>query len=121
MKYLKKIGFASLYSLSSILILTLILTIFSYFNIMSEKIVSIFKIIIPIISLIIGGFYIGKRSNKQIVIEGLKLGSIFSLVLILFNLIFSNPFKVKYILFYLILIGASIMGSIIGASKTIKR
>lgn len=121
MKYLKKVGFACLYSISSILILTLILTIFSYFNIMGEKVVSIFKIIIPIMSLLIGGFYIGKRSNKQIVIEGLKLGVVFSVFLILLNLILSNPFKVKYILFYLILIGSSIMGSIIGASKTIKK
>lgn len=121
MKYLKKIGFACIYSISSILILTLILTIFSYFNIMGEKVVSIFKIIIPIISLFIGGFYIGKRSNKQIVIEGLKLGIIFSIILIIFNLLFSNPFKLKYILFYIILICSSIIGTIIGATNRVER
>ena len=121
MKYLKKIGFACIYSMSSILILTFLLTIFSFFNIMGEKVISIFKIIIPLLSLLIGGFYIGKKSNKQIVIEGLKFGIIFSILLVLFNLILSNPFKTKYILFYLILIGTSIMGTIVGTSKTIKR
>ena len=76
MKYLKKLGLSFLYIIGSIRILTFIITLLSYSNIMSDKVVSIFKIIIPIIAMLIGGFYIGKRSNKKGFVEGLKLGLI---------------------------------------------
>ena len=118
MKYLKNIGMSFIYIISSILILTFITTILSYFNILSDKIVSIIKIIIPIISLFIGGFYIGKISNKKGFIEGIKLGSIFSIFLIIFNfLALSNSFKFKYLLFYIILIISCSLGSMIGINK----
>ena len=65
MKYLKNLGMSFSYMIGTILVLTLIITIFSYFNIMNDKVTSIFKIIIPIISLFVGGFYIGKRSIKK--------------------------------------------------------
>lgn len=118
MKYLKKLGMSFIYIIGSILILTFITTIFSYFNILNDKITSIIKIIIPVISMLIGGFYIGKRSSKKGFLEGLKLGSIFSIVLIIFNyLAFDNSFKFKYMLFYIILITSSILGSMIGINR----
>ena len=122
MNYIKKIGFSLLYTLCSILILTLIVTIFNYFEVFGEKTISIFKIIIPIISFIIGGFYVGKRSNKSGYIEGLKFGIISSIIIIIFNfLAFDNSFKLKYLLFYSILIISSILGSMIGINrKTVK-
>lgn len=115
MNYLKKLGFSFLFIIGSILVLTFLITIFNYFDIMSDKVTSIFKIIIPVISLFIGGFYIGKKSLKKGFIEGLKLGLIFSIILILFNFLgLNNSFKLKYILFYLILIISSTLGSMIG-------
>lgn len=115
MNYLKKLGFSFLFIIGSILVLTFLITIFNYFDIMSDKVASIFKIIIPVISLFIGGFYIGKKSLKKGFIEGLKLGLIFSIILILFNFLgLNNSFKLKYILFYLILIISSTLGSMIG-------
>lgn len=118
MKYLKNLGMSFAYMIGTILVLTLIVTIFSYFNIMSDKVTSIFKIIIPIISLFIGGFYIGKRSIKKGFLEGLKIGLLFSIFLLIFNfLALSNSFKVKYLLFYLILIISSILGSMIGINR----
>lgn len=118
MKYLKNLGFSFIYIISSLLILTFFITILSYLNIMGDKVISIFKIIIPIISLLIGGFYIGKRSNKKGFIEGIKLGLIFSIILIIFNfLALNNSFKLKYLLFYLILIISSTLGSMIGINR----
>jgi len=118
MKYLKKLGMSFVYILSSLFALTFIITILSYFNIMNDKIVSIFKIIIPIISLFIGGFYIGKNSNKKGFIEGLKLSLLFSIIVIIFNfLAFDSSFKLKYLLYYLILIISCIAGSMIGINK----
>ena len=118
MKYLKKLGFSFLYIIGSILVLTFIITILSYFNILNDKITSIIKIIIPIISMLIGGFYIGKKSLKKGFLEGLKLGGIFSCILIIFNyLALDNSFKLKYMLFYIILIISSILGSMIGINR----
>jgi len=118
MKYLKKLSLSFIYIIGSILILTFITTLLSYFNILNNKITSIIKIIIPILSMLIGGFYMGKNSLKKGFLEGLKLGSVFSLILIIFNyLAFNNSFKFKYILFYIILIITSILGSMIGINK----
>ena len=118
MKYLKNLSMSFIYIIFTILTSTFIITVLSYFNIMNDKITSICKIIISIISLFIGGFYIGKRSIKKGFIEGLKLGLIFSIVLIIFNfLAFDNSFKFKYLLFYLILIISCIFGSMIGINR----
>ena len=118
MKYLKNLGLSFAYILGSILVLTFITTLLSYFNILSDKITSLIKIIIPIISMLIGGFYIGKKSSKKGFLEGLKLGLIFSSILIIFNyLALDNSFKFKYLLFYIILIISSILGSMIGINR----
>ena len=118
MKYLKNLGISFLYIIAFIFVLTFITTLLSYFNIMSDKVTAIIKIIIPIISMFIGGIYIGKRSLKKGFLEGLKLGSIFSCLLIIFNyLALNNSFKFKYLLFYLILVISSILGSMIGINR----
>lgn len=115
MKYLKKLGYSFLYILITLLILTFLATIFNYFDVLNDKTMSIFKIIIPIISFLIGGYFMGKRSNKKGYMEGLKLGMFISLFMIIFNyLAFDNSFKLKYILFYIILIISSALGSMIG-------
>ncbi len=118
MYYFKKIGFSLLYIVISILALTFIFTILNYFSIISDKLISIFKMFIPIISLFIGGLYLGKNSKGKIFFEGLKLGLIFSILIILINLIIlSSPFKIKFTLLYLILIFSSILGSLFGFNK----
>ena len=118
MKYLKKLGYSFLYIMGIILVLTFIATIFNYFNIISDNIMSIIKISIPVIAFLIGGFIMGKKSNKSGYIEGLKLGIIDSLLLIIFNfLALNNSFKFIYLLFYLILIVSSMLGSMIGINR----
>ena len=118
MKYLKNFGFSLLYMILTVLITTGIIATLSYFNLISDKVVSIFKIIIPILGFLIGGFNIGKKSNKKGFIEGLKLGLLFIIIIIVFNyLAFDFSFKFKYLLFYLILIISSTLGSMIGISR----
>ena len=121
MKYIKKLGISLGISILSIIALTFFITILSYFDIMSSKIVSIFKILIPIISLFIGGFIIGTRSNNKGLLEGLKLGLIFLFLdIIITALIFNAKFEIKYLLFYTIILMSSIFGSIIGINKKSK-
>lgn len=79
---------------------------------------ALFKIFIPIISLLVGGIILGKKSNKKGWLEGLKLGLIFSVFLVLFNYLgLKNNFQLKHLLFYSILIISSMVGSMIGINK----
>ena len=118
MKYLKDLFFSFIWIIGSLLILTLFFSFFNYFNIISDKIMPIIKIIILFISLFLGGLYIGKKSKNKGWLEGIKLGIIFSLFLLIFNfLALNNSFKLKYLLFYTIIIISSIFGSIIGINK----
>ena len=117
MKFIKNSLFSILFIIISLIILTFLLTLFSYFNIINDKTVSIFKIIIPIISLLIGGYNIGKNSNKKGWLEGLKLSIIFIILLIIFNLIFfKQGINIKNILYYMIMTISTIFGSMIGIS-----
>lgn len=116
--YIKNLGISIIRTIISIISFTFFITILSYFNILNDKMCSIFKILIPVISLFIGGFYIGKKSKNKGYLEGLKFGLIFCLLLIIFNLIvFGFKFEIKYVLFYIIIIISSILGSMIGINK----
>lgn len=118
MKYLKDLSFSFIWIIGSLLVLTLIFSFFNYFNIISDKIMPIIKILILFISLFLGGLYMGKNSKNKGWLEGIKLGIIFSIFLLIFNfLALNNSFKLKYLLFYTIIIISSIFGSIIGINK----
>ena len=116
--YIKNLGISIIKTIISIISFTFFITLLSYFNIINDKICSIFKILIPVISLFIGGFYMGKKSRNKGYLEGLKFGLIFCLLLIIFNLIvFGFTFEIKYILFYIIIIISSTFGRMIGINK----
>lgn len=118
MNYIKNIGISFIWILSILIGLSIILTLISYFNIIDSKTTTVFKIIIPIISLFIGGIKIGKRSNKKGWLEGLKLSILFIILLLIVSLlIFNNKFEAKNILFYIILIISTMFGSMIGINK----
>ncbi len=114
MKYLKKLGIAFLITVGSLFILLFIATIFNYFDLFSYKVMHISIIIVPIIALILGGLYIGKKATKKGYLEGLKLGLLFSILLLIINLILGEGINLKDIIFYLILIISCIFGSMIG-------
>lgn len=111
-RYLKSIT----WSLSIILVSTIIITIFNYFNILSGTILKIFEIIIPIIAIFIGSYLIGKSSVKKGYIEGLKYGGIWILILLLCNLITKNTALGDFI-YFLILLLASVGASMIGINR----
>ena len=109
---MKKIGIALLYIVSSILVFTLIFTFFNYFSVLKDS--AILKILIPIISLFIGGIYLGINTSSKAFLRGIKLGLIFIGILIILNIIFISDFKIKNILYYLILLITTSLGSMIG-------
>ena len=111
---MKKLAISLIYIVSSILVLTLLFTLINYFNVINDKTMSIFKIIIPIISLFIGGIYLGLNTKFKGFCNGLKLGLVFIFIMILLNIIFISSFEFKNILYYLILLITTTLGSMIG-------
>ncbi len=122
MNYLKNISISIGFIIFSLIILILFTTILNYFNIIGSSLCNTLKLLTPIISLFIGGFYIGRNSNQKGWLEGLKLSIIFLIILILFQyLAFDNKFEVKNILYYIIISISCVFGSIIGINKKRER
>lgn len=120
MIYLKKILKGLIYTFSILLIGSILITLFSYLS--EGMIYKTLKILIPIVSLFIGGIIIGKNSKNKGWLEGLKFGGITIILLVLIGLIFpNNNFDIKRIIYYLILIFISTIGSMLGISKDVDK
>lgn len=118
MKYLKNLGISLLYIIVPILVLTFISTLLHYLGLFNNSIMKIVKIIIPIVSMFVGGFIIGKKQGRNGWLEGLKLGLIFLIILTLFNILgLDSAISIKMVIYYLILVIATILGSIVGVNR----
>jgi len=113
-KYLKSF----LFILISILLLSILIGTLSYFNILGTNVVKIFEIIAIIISMIIGGIYLGKNSDKKGFLEGIKIGIAMIIILFIFGyLAFDKSFSISSLFFYIIILISAILGSILGINK----
>ena len=117
MKYLKIYGLNLIIMLSIFFILSFIMTILSYFDLIGSSITSIIEIVIMIITLFIGGFLTSIKTNNKGWLEGIKIAIIFIIVLLLINIIFIKQFNFKSIFYYLIITIPSILGGMIGNLK----
>ena len=113
---MKNLGISLLYFFSIIVLGCMFITLFNYFNILSSNIISILKFLIPLIGILVSGFVMGKNSSKKGYIEGLKLGSIIVIVLIVISLLF-NKFNVRSVIYYFVLLFSSILSSMFGINK----
>ena len=118
MGYVKKIGISLLYVIIPTLIVLLVLTILNYFGIINYSILNILKYITFFISIFIGAFKLGKNIKVKGWLEGLKLGILIITIFLLFNFfIFKTPFMIKSIVYYGLILGTSILGSVLGINK----
>lgn len=116
--YIKNFSKSLSISILLFLILTLFVTTLNYFNILSINGINISKIIIPIISILSGSFYMGTNVKNRGWLEGIKLSSLVILILLIINLlIFKNNFAIKNLIYYLIILISSMVGSMIGINK----
>lgn len=113
MKYLKNLGII----IGLMLILSMIVTLLSYFNIFNLKVLSIFKLIIPLISLFIGSFRLGKITKSKGYLEGIKIGLIFILFIFLINILLLKNLSLKILIYYVIILVTSIIASMLGITK----
>lgn len=110
MKYLKTIIFEFIV----LLVLTLLTTIFYYFNLIDSGANNIFKIISFIVIFILTGIYIGKNSTKKGWLEGLKISGINILLFLIIALISRYGFNLRQFIYYLILTLTTVLGSMAG-------
>lgn len=115
MEYLKKLGISLIFSFSFLIGLSFIFSILNYINFINDSIFKFIKIFIPISSIFIGGFLIGKKSSSKGWLEGIKFGLIVLLLMLILSFIFfNNDINIKIIFYYLILLLTSITSSMIG-------
>ncbi len=115
-KYLKSL----LYIFISILIFTLLISSLSYFNLLGSAL-KYFKLIAIIVSMLIGGIFLGKQSSNKGYLEGIKIGVIVIFILFLLSYLgFDKNINLERIIYYLIILISSIFGSIIGINKKSK-
>lgn len=115
MNYIKNISISFLYIIGVTIVLTFIMTLLNYFNIITGSVLTITKIIITFIAIFIGGFIIGKKSKTKGWLEGIKLGIIIIIILSIINfLILRVNFEFKIILYDIIILFSCTFGSIIG-------
>lgn len=112
MKYLKTLMYEFIIFTS----LTLVISILYYFNLINNNINYIFKIFIFIITFLISGIYIAKKSKKKYYLEGLKISGINILLFLIISLIFKFGFNLKQVLYYILIIIITTLGSIIGGN-----
>lgn len=117
MQYLKKLGSCYLLMIPFFIIMTFLITILSYFNIINLTFTKIFKLLIPIFTIILGSFKMGKLSTKKGYLQGLYLGLSFFILTLLINLILFQTFNIKSWVYYIILILTSMLGGMLGISK----
>lgn len=114
--YLIAIG----YFLLVVTVFAIILTIFNYYDIVTNKLFKVIKVLIPSLALFIGGYKVGNNANKKGYIEGIKLSLIVIAILFMFSYLgFNASFSISLILYYIILIISSMLGAMIGINKKI--
>ncbi len=121
MNYLKRLGKVILFTLLSIIILGLLLNTLYYFDIISNNIYNIMKMIIVLATLFINALILGKNTDKYGILEGLKLGAIFILIMIIIKIITNSTFDIRTFIYSIIIILTTSIGSIIGINKLQKK
>lgn len=104
-----------LWGIGIIFVLSLLTTIFHYFNILSTNGLQIVTMIVPILALIFSSFYLGRRSKEKGWLEGLKLGGSYLVIITLLAfLIFRHEFQIKILLYDTIILLSTMFGSMLG-------
>lgn len=113
-KYSKCIGI----TLGLIITFSFFLNTLNYFNLININIYKILLIIMSSISILTGAYILGKQTQNKGYIEGLKYGIITTLLFYIISfLAFDQNINISNLLYYLIVITISIIGSMIGINK----
>ena len=93
-----------------------LLSLLYYWNVIDFSLFSIFKLLTIIISFLFFGFILGKETSKKGYLQGVKYSGLWIFFLFIITLII-HKFQLKSIIFYIIILFCSILGSILGINK----
>ncbi len=113
----KKLGINIGISLSILILGTFFISLFSFLNIFRGNFLTISKFVITFLAFFIGAFRQGKESSSKGFLEGLKIGAILVFILFIFNYGFYQMFKLKNLIYYILLLFISMSGGIVGISR----
>ena len=120
LKSLKKYTFSFILFLAIIFVFTFFLSIFHYFDVLSYQAVAVIKFIILLVSFFGVGFFMSVSATKKGWLEGLKFAFVVSVFLLLFQVLgIDKSFRMKDLIFYLVLFMTSILGGMIGIHFTL--
>lgn len=118
MKALKKYGKTLGIFLGIILVLCAILACFNLGNILYTKSTDVIIMIGMIMIFVFIGFTFGKKAPSKGYLEGLKIGASLIFLLIIINLLFyQTGFSISRLIYYIVLILSSTLGSMVGINK----
>lgn len=98
------------------IVLLFIFTLLYYFDIISNNLMRYIKFIILIVTLLYSSYKLGKESDKKGYQKGLIFGSIIILLFMIISLI-TNSFKINSIIYYILILIISTIGSMLGVLK----
>ena len=110
LKYLKSLGL----TFTIILISSIILSLICYYANVNNGFTNFIKLIIPIISIFISSFILGKNTQKKGFIEGLKLSLIFLGLIFVISLMVKLKLEITTFIYYILIILSSMLGASIG-------
>ncbi len=114
MEKFKKYGVSTLKILLLSIIYLIILCILHYTGLLKLSTISKINFVLVAVSFLIAGIKLGKKASKKGFLEGMKLGFIALLILNILNLIFFRNFNLYTLMYYLLILSSSIIGSMIG-------
>lgn len=117
MNYLKRLGKIIVTTILSIIILGFILTTLYYFDVISNNIYNIMKMVIVLLSLFINAFFLGKNSSKYGLVEGLKLGAIVLIIMFIMKIFTSSSFDIRTVIYSIIILLTTSIASVIGINR----
>lgn len=118
MKQIKNYSISTGITLGTILILSFIINIFNYYDLIPKNIYKTILILVTALSILIGSYLLGKKTEKKGYIEGLKYSVlIIALFYIIAFLAFDKTITISSLLYYLIIVTTSCIGAMIGINK----
>lgn len=115
-KYLKYLK-AFLFIIIPTLTFTLILSFFTYKNLLNNQISPYILAFTVLICFFTSGLYLGNKVEKKGFLEGIKIGLGTIILFVISSLIFKLKINLISIIYYSILLISSIIGSMIGIGK----
>lgn len=113
---LKNMLWSYLYFLLVIIVFTFLVTCFYYFNLLNHSVFSVIKFLIPVLTIFVFSFRLGKISQKNGYVTGMKYGGMVVASFLVVSLFMGN-FMARSFIYYVILMLCSILASMIGINQ----